>query len=333
MGDGSVAVIIPAKRFNNKLNKCIERCLALDYPNYDIIVLPDESFQEFSDKIKVIPTDDIGPALKRDKVLEHSQAEFFAFLDDDAYPAVDWLRNAVRHFENSEVAAVCGPAVTPEDSSLLAKASGYVYSSFLATGKYAYRYIPTKIREVDDYPSCNFIIRRDVFDQMGGFDSVFFPGEDTKLCLDITKKLRKKIIYDPSILVFHHRRELWKPHLSQVANYALHRGYFAKRYPSTSLRIVYFIPSIFVICIIGGAIAALVNRTLGVFYLSAILVYMFLLISHTMLMLWSNENDESIINKIKLVILVTAGIVLTHISYGEYFIAGLLSIRLKEEVQ
>ncbi|MBU2063657.1 MAG: glycosyltransferase [Candidatus Omnitrophica bacterium] len=210
MNDITVAIIIPVKSFNARLEICLEKCLELDYPNFKILVFPDVSFSDFAGKIKVIPTGNIGPALKRDKALEHSKAEIFAFLDDDAYPERDWLKNAIRHFQNEQVAAVGGPAVTPDNSPMLETASGNVLASPLASGPYWYRYVPGPVRmEVDDYPSCNFIIRRNVFEELGGFSSQFWPGEDTKLCLDITKRLGKKIIYDPKVCVQHHRRPLF----------------------------------------------------------------------------------------------------------------------------
>ncbi len=328
----SVAIIIPVKHFNERLEKCLRKCLELDYSNFEILVFPDVGFDGIKDKkIRIIPTGSIGPAIKRDMALVNSKAEIFAFIDDDAYPALDWLKNAVTYFKDKEVAAVCGPSVTPNESNLAAYASGYIFSSILATGKYAYRYVPTKCREVDDYPSCNFIILRDIFEQVGGFNSAFFPGEDTKLCLDITKKLGKKIIYAPSVLVYHHRRELWRPHLNQVANYAIHRGYFAKRYPETSLRFVYFVPALFLIYLIVSAVASVWNKIIAAIYLSSILVYLCLLFSYSIFTLFKEGRGKAFIFKLQLVFLVTVGIVLTHFYYGAFFIRGILSRRLKEE--
>jgi len=107
------------------------------------------------------------------------------------------------------------------------------------------RYIPVgKVREIDDWPSVNLMIRISEFEKVGGFDCKFWPGEDTKLCLNL-KKLGKKMLYIPTMIVWHHRREGLFAHLKQVGAYGLHRGYFAKNYPETSFKLKYFIPSIF----------------------------------------------------------------------------------------
>ena len=332
MNDPKVAIIIPVKSFNKHLEICLKKCLELDYPNFEILVFPDNLFSEFEGKVKVIPTGNMGPALKRDKALAHSQAELFAFLDDDAYPERDWLKNAIENFKDQQVAAIAGPAVTPADSPILETASGNVLASPLASGPYGYRYIPGQVRmEVDDYPSCNFIVRRNIFEKLGGFSNQFWPGEDTKLCLDITKKLGKKIVYDPKVLVQHYRRPLFLPHLKQVANYALHRGYFAKKFPETSLKLSYFMPSLFLSYLIAGAIISYFSKTMALIYLNSIVFYYSLIFFHTLFSVLQEKKIKSNFKKVQLILLTSAGIMFTHFCYGLFFIKGLILRKLKEE--
>lgn len=301
-----VSIIIPVANWNNNLDECIRNCLALDYPDYEILVLPDNPLPQMDGRVKVFPTGHIGPAAKRNIGLKHTAGEILAFIDDDTYPRIDWLKNAVRNFSDPAIAAVGGPAVTPFSDNARQKASGAVYESLMGGGAYRYRYIPLKKRYVDDYPSCNFIVRKDILIQLGGFQTNFWPGEDTALCLDIVKKIGKKIIYDPEVLIYHHRRPLFKGHLRQVKAYALHRGYFAKRFPKTSLRLSYFLPSIFILFLAFGWI---INLKL---YLTGLLFYILLSINRG--------------------VLTFLGIFSTHITYGIWFILGLLSRRLREEV-
>ena len=267
----------------------------------------------------VIPTGPVSPAHKRDIGLKSAKGEIIAFLDDDAWPEKGWLKNAIRHFENNDVAAVAGPAKTPPDDGSRQKASGEIYSSILVSGKYAYRYVPKEGREVDDYPSCNFIVRKAIIQQVGGFNTDFWPGEDTKLCLDITKRLGKKIIYDPLVLVYHHRRPVFIPHLKQIASYALHRGYFVKKYPETSLRPAYFLPSIFVLGLVLGAPVSLCIPMFKLAYLSGIFIYLFLAL------IFSFSNGLGLIG------LIFFGIIFTHVTYGVFFLKVLFTKRLPEE--
>ena len=337
-----VSIIIPVKDKNKNLEECVRHCLMLDYPNYEIMVLCDNNIQlddigisphlnplpqvgEGRERghpdgkdVTVIPTGPIGPAEKRDMAIERAKGDIIAFLDDDTFPVRDWLKNGLRHFEDPDVAAVGGPAVTPDSDSLRARASGEVYSSFLASGRFIYRYVPKEFQEVDDYPSCNFIVRKSILKEVGGFNTRYWPGEDTVLCLNITSHLKKKIVYEPSALVFHHRRELYLPHLKQVKSYALHRGYFVKKFPQNSLKLAYFIPSIFVAGVLIGAIVSILIPIMRGVYLSCIGLYLLIVAGASI------KGRDMRMN-----FLVWTGIILTHIYYGIWFLKGLLSRNLK----
>jgi GT2 family glycosyltransferase len=315
-----ISIIIAVKIWQRNLEECVNRCLELDFPDFEVIVLADYSLQmNLDSRVKLIPTGEVAPPKKRDIGIKEAKGDIVAFIDDDAYPTKDWLKHAAGDFEDDSVAAVCGPAVTPDSDGLLEKASGEVYSSPLVSAGFTYRYIPKERREVQDYPSCNLIVRKSVMEAIGGFNTNFWPGEDTKLCLDI-RLMGKKIIYDPKVLVFHHRRNLILPHLKQVANYGLHRGYFAKRYPQTSFKFSYFLPSLFVLSLLIGGIFSFYIPLFKIAYLGYLLFYLFLVFSF------------SILKGLVLFPLVFLGIILTHITYGLYFLKGLAVSKLKEEL-
>lgn len=312
-----VSIIIPVKEINDYIRESIPYILALDYRDYEVIILPDFDTGESFPKTRVIPTGAIGPAEKRDLAASHAEGEILAFLDDDAYPRADWLKNAVRHFDYPEIAAVGGPAVTPDHDSVWQRASGAVFSSWLTSGGYEYRYVPRQVREVDDYPTVNLLIRKDVFEEIGGFDTSYWPGEDTKLCLDVTKRLKKKIIYDPDAMVFHHRRPLFIPHLKQVSRYAFHRGYFAKVLPETSFRFSYFIPSLFLLWVVFGGVLSPLNDGVAFLYAGVMSLYGFLLFGAIVAVAFKEKD-------LKLGILTMPGIFLTHLAYGYNFIKGFM---------
>ncbi|MBI3939312.1 MAG: glycosyltransferase [Acidobacteria bacterium] len=320
-----VAIIIPVRKINAYVRESVPHILNLNYGNFEVLILPDAAetgeFFPGGGRVKILPTGAVGPAEKRDMALRFSDAQVLAFLDDDAYPTADWLDHALLHFEDPGVGAVGGPAVTPVDDNLWQKASGEVFSTWLGGGVFAYRYVPQRKREVDDYPSVNFLIRRDVFEKAGGFDSTFWPGEDTKLCLAVTKELGLKIIYDPNVFVWHHRRELFLPHLRQITNYALHRGFFAKVYPDTSLRASYFLPSAFTITLLAALPAVFSSSPL-------LRLPLMLVTAYGALLIVSVAAVSARTRSLALGLLSGAGIFTTHFCYGLYFIKGLLTRRL-----
>ena len=315
-----VSIIIAVKENNAHLEECIQKSLHLDYPDFEIIVLPDEQSSYDDKRVRIIPTGPCLPAKKRDIGATYATGEILAFLDDDAYPSENWLAHAAVNFKDHDVAAVGGPAVTPPIEGILQRASGLVYESFIVSGPLRYRYRKEKKRLIDDYPSCNLLVRKDIFEQLGGFKTNFWPGEDTVLCLEITQRLKKKIVYDPEVLVFHHRRPLYLPHLKQVRNYALHRGYFVKRFPETSLRWQYFIPSVFLLWLIFGLVLSFaVSSLFFVWFISVGIYALFVIFS-------SYEKRD-----LKLSRLTASGVFLTHMTYGLFFLLGLLQPKLNEE--
>lgn len=313
-----VSIIIPVKEINDYIREAVPHYVELDYPDFEVLIFPDESTGETFpyDNIQIVPSGKVGPAEKRDLAMQYARGDIYAFTDDDAWPRTDWLKNAVRELENPDVGAVGGPAVTAPNDTLMQRGSGKVYESFLCSGGYTYRYVPGKYKEDDDLPSVNLIVKKEVFEQVHGFDSTFYPGEDTKLCMDIVNT-GKKIIYSPDILVYHHRRTLFKEHLKQVTNYAKHRGYFAKKLPQTSLRPAYFIPTFFTCGVVVGPVLCVLAPYLWLVYISVLLLY-FILAGYSL----------RSCREIKLFFLSLAGIFATHIGYGICFVQGLLSKNL-----
>lgn len=309
-----VSIVIAVGPYNGYLVESLEACLELDYPDYEILVLPDEPFEWDDPRVRVIPTGKQRPSYKRDLALEHARGEILAFLDDDAYPVTDWLKSAVRNFSRPEVAAVGGPAVTPPSDDLRRQASGDIYSSWMVGGSYNYRYIQGMYREVEDYPTCNLLVRTEVFRRVGGFDTQYWPGEDTFFCLKIVRDLGLKIVYEPDAIVYHHRREVYSGHLHQIKSYALHRGFFVKKFPETSRKPAYFMPSALALGLAFGWMAGFIWKPLWYAYAVTVLFYL----AASLFSACFSFNPKRIW-------FVFTGIILSHLSYGIWFLRGLFS--------
>ena len=337
-----ISIIIPVKRINDYIrHEIIPSLEKQTFQNFELIILPDKKTKEKLKEARIIPTwPETGPAGKRDLGVKKAKGEIISFLDDDAYPAKGWLERAIAIFNSGSkgkqerIAGVCGPTLTPPSDNLACKASGYVWSTWLGSGGAGtYRCAVSKRREVDDYPSVNLFVRRADFLKVGGFDSHFWPGEDTKLCLDLTEKLKKKIIYDPEVLVYHHRRQVFGPHLKQISRYAIHRGFFARVLPQTSLRLGYFIPSLF---FLGLFFIPLFIFILEIFQLCVIsipllLIYLFCLFLYFLLILATAVKVFFREKNLSLALLLIPSIFITHLVYGALFIKGFFKKSLKSK--
>jgi len=310
-----ISIIVPCKVLNNYTAECIAHCKALDYDNVEIIVLPDGGAPAVPE-VKIIPTGEVPPGKKRNIGVANSAGEFCAFIDSDAYPRKDWLRNAVKYFDDPSIAGVGGPGLTPPEDSTLQEVSGAILSSFMVGQELSARYKAREARESNDIHSCNFIVRKLVFEAIEGWDEHFWPGEDTLLCLAI-KRIGRRMIIAPDVVVYHHRRPLLVPHLRQIWNFGLHRGFFVKEFPETSRKPIYFFPSLLLLGLVGGAVAAPFGGVVGQVFFSFLGLYIFLALVAAFLA-----------RNLKQVPLVWIGILLTHLTYGAGFIRGLVAKEL-----
>ena len=295
----------------------MQECLAYlerqRYRDFDIYLVPDEPLTLEGSRLHVITSGPVLPNRKRQIAAEASTAEILAFIDDDAYPDPEWLARAVRHFADPHVVVAGGPAVTPPDDSPRQRASGAIFAAGIVTATTRHRYVPEPQRDVDGLPSCNLLVRREAFLRDADASVRYWPGEDILLCMFAARD-GARIVYDPRVLVYHHRRTIFAAHLRQVWSYGRFRGFFLRRLSDSRRDAVYAIPAAFVLAH-GGMLAALMRPRLRA---SAFLAAG----SYVALVAWSavREGRAARVNPW----LVAAGIYLTHLTYGSGTIVGWL---------
>jgi GT2 family glycosyltransferase len=296
------SIIIPVRHENKYLKETRQKLILQTNQNFELLVITD----------KISKT--ANPCIKRNLGAKMAKGQYLCFIDDDSYPKQDWLENIFKQIKkHPNCAAFCGPALTPPENNYLQKASGYVWSSIMGSGGAGlYRSRISKPRFVNDYPTVNFIVKKTIFHQIGGFNQKYWPGEDTIFCLELINS-NHKIFYHSSIIVYHHRREILKEHLAQTNRYAIHRGHFARVFPKNSLKIGYLIPSIFFVYFVFIPL----HRFLLPLYL-----YLLLLSLTFIDILFKSKN-------IFIALLSVLTIILTHITYGYLFIIGYFSHDLK----
>ena len=195
-----VSIIIPTKEIDQYTKRCIDHCEKL-IEDKEIIVIPDSICNGY-------------PAAKRNLAMQLAVGDIFAFIDSDAYPSQEWLKNALYWLRCYP--AVCGPGILPPDAPFEEQVADQVHKWVFCP----YRVTPKKPRIVTWHPTFNLIVRREVATQ---FDS-YLTGEDDRFC----ERIKIGIFYHPSILVYHNRRGIFKPLFKQFGTYARHKGNFAR---------------------------------------------------------------------------------------------------------
>ncbi len=153
----------------------------------------------------------LGFGAGNNRAAEFARGEFLVFLNDDAEVRPGWLEALVATADRHPRAGAVGSKVVLPDGRLQ-EAGSIIWSdgSTLGVG----RGIPEASRQWDyrretDYASaCSLLVRRALFEQIGGFDDRFFPGynEDVDLCLSI-RASGHRVLYEPRSEIVHHESQ------------------------------------------------------------------------------------------------------------------------------
>ena len=308
--DFQFSIIIIARRINDYIHDAMPFIQAQTCRSFEILIVSEAEETERFANTRVITSGRASPAKARNIGAREARGEILAFIDDDAYPEKDWLEKAFHDFEDKTVGAVGGPSLVPPGATFFQKVSNKVFE--LSSGKTGHRYGRGRKAEIDDWPTCNFFVRKTLFDQMNGFDDQYWGGEDTRFCYALVGA-GAKIIYDPDVMVYHHPRKTLKQHMRQTYFWGLWRGFMIK-YLEQSRQWVFLAPPLFVVWLLGGGIASCFWATFRSLYVVSLLAYGLYL-----LMLGFRSKN------VRLVIPVAGVMALSHLAYGIAFLHGLAS--------
>lgn len=309
------SIVVPMKEITDYFREAIPYFEKQSNNDFELIIVPNEKDKnEFKNlkNVKIIASGAVSPGIKRNIGVENSKGEIIAFIDDDAYPEKDWLEIAAQNFEDKEIVAVGGPSLIPHGATFFQRVSNKVYE--LSSGKTGIRYGEhEKKEEIDDWPACNFFVRKKDFLNVGGFNTKYFGGEDTQVCYSLLKT-GKKMIYDPKMMIYHHPRKSLKNHIKQTLFWSMWRGFFMRAYPKDSIKLTFFIPPLFVLWLLVGGILSFIYKPILYLYFGVLVLYLLFL-------LFTGIRAKSI----KLFFPVMAVTLITHITYGIGFFIGLFA--------
>jgi GT2 family glycosyltransferase len=190
--------------------------LALNYPNYEVIVVDDGSTDDTRailarfPSVRAIHRANQGLSAARNVGLQAATGVIVAYTDADCFADPDWLTLLVHQLQRSGAAAVGGPNLSPDDGWLAACVAA-------APGQ------PTHVLESDQVaehiPGCNMAFRREALLAIQGFDPQYRQaGDDVDVCWRL-QQADFWITFAPGAFVWHHRRQTPRAYLRQQAGY------------------------------------------------------------------------------------------------------------------
>jgi len=264
-----VSIIIPALNEEQYIDKVLKSVANLNYPKerMEVIVVDNGSTDSTiaiteSNKAKVVRCRKQSISAARNLGVKHSVGDIIAFLDADCLVPEDWLTGILKHFSRDDVGGV-GPAIAPPCGNLT-----WVEKVFFYIARYKYK----KTKCVATLSSFNINIRRNIFDQIGGFNENLTTGEDSDLGYRVNQV--GKLVYESQTAVVHLRnprtakelflKELWRGQ-GNIKSFLSHRldkseipGVIV---PIFYLTLILILPFVFIISFFDLALEVLIGTS------------------------------------------------------------------------
>jgi GT2 family glycosyltransferase len=215
-GSPLTSIIIPVFNKADLTFQCLRSLLAeIDTTETEIIVVNNASVDETAEMLSYMGglVSVIENPINRGFVEACNQGaaiargKYLIFLNNDTVVLPGWLHNLVDTVEDdAQVGAVGSMLIFPDGR--LQEAGGIVWNDGHAAN-YGWGESPENprfnfAREVDYCSGASLLVRKDLFEQLGGFDMRFAPAyyEDTDLCFGV-RSLGYKVMYQPASRLVH----------------------------------------------------------------------------------------------------------------------------------
>lgn len=228
-GNPEVSIIIPTKDKSDILSKCIESIQKKTiYNNYELIIVDNNSKDTYTkDYLETIRKSHNIRILKYENpfnfsainnyAARNSNNQYLLFLNNDIEViSPEWLSAMLEHAQRREVGAVGCKLVYPNNTLQHAGVilgitgtpgmpgvAGHSHKH-LPNEARGYFHRPHMIQNLSAVTAACLMVRRDVFEEVGGFDEKLgIAFNDVELCLKIRQK-GYLIVYTPYAELYHH---------------------------------------------------------------------------------------------------------------------------------
>jgi GT2 family glycosyltransferase len=197
------SVVVCVYNGEETLDDCLAGLDALDYPDYEVLVVDDGSTDRSAEiagrhRCRVLRTPNRGLSRARNRGITEASGEVVAFIDADARPDPQWLRYLVDALRDGEFVGVGGP-------NLPCRGDGVV-ADCVANAPGGPIHVLLSDREAEHIPGCNMAFRKAALDAIGGFDPTYrVAGDDVDICWRLQER-GWKLGFSPAAVVWHHQR-------------------------------------------------------------------------------------------------------------------------------
>jgi glycosyltransferase involved in cell wall biosynthesis len=283
------SIIVPVFNRPDEVDELLESLCHQEVKDFEVIIVEDGSKKPCKDvcdkyagilDLHYYYKDNSGPGQSRNYGAERAKGEWLIVLDSDVVLPPNYmaavnsaiLPSPVTLHPSPSFAAFGGPDASHPSFTPIQKAISYSMTSFFTTGGIR----GGKGKKLDKFfpRSYNMGIRREVYQELGGFSKMRF-GEDIDFSYRIVEAGYKTALI-PEAWVWHKRRTDFRKFFRQVSNSGRARINLEKRHPGT-MKLVHLLPTVFTLGVIGlmlcTAILLFLAPCLSFLALSPIILY------------------------------------------------------------
>jgi len=258
----SVTVIVPTRDRAGDLDECLRAVAHLDYPRDRLeVIVVDDGSADAATVARVVARRgwrllanerNRGPAYSRNRAAREAAGEILAFVDSDCVAGRGWLRELTPYFSWDRVGAVGGRTTGYYTESRLDRYEEV--ASPLDMGAH----LLLEARGTDTFyvPTCNLLMRRSVYQEVGGLREDLLVGEDVDLCW----RLRARgvyLVYAPEGVVRHKHRNRLGAMLRRRADYGTSEATLHALHPDKRKRFPLALAPLATVAILSAAMVAL----------------------------------------------------------------------------
>ncbi|GAM11454.1 putative mycofactocin biosynthesis glycosyltransferase MftF [Geobacter sp. OR-1] len=238
----AVSIVIPVKDREDELARCLASLNRIKYPKERLqVIVVDDGSTDLSPVLaqlygaKVVPSGGTGrgPAAARNVGARAATGEILAFIDSDCTASPGWLSELIPAFSDPRLAAVGGYV-----DGMCRESAVDRYESVMSSLSLGSRERTGSSGDDTFYlPSCNLLVRRGLFNAVGGFRDEMHVGED----VDLTWRLRDQgwtIGYLPAGRIYHEHRSSVRSFMSRRFDYGTSEGTLQRLHPQRRKRMV-----------------------------------------------------------------------------------------------
>jgi len=141
------------------------------------------------------------PGEARNIGIKNASADIIAFIDSDCLAPPSWLNSIIGSIDKG-YSIVGGAVKNANPENIIGFADFFITFSEFLPG------MPEK-EIVNIMATCNFVCKKSVFQNIGGFHSNWRAGEDYLFCLKASKTY--KLLFNPALVVSHINRKNFSP--------------------------------------------------------------------------------------------------------------------------